>query len=103
MHTFFTIVFWLQVQPPPGFQPLPIKQEPTNVDPPGATPTSEPAVAEGTQGGVTPGSSHPIQEEPDHPGDKTATPAPGVSDFSCCMPLLPCTIQCKHCEHPTHF
>ena len=54
MHTFFTIVFWLQVQPPPGFQPLPIKQEPTDVDPPGAAPTLEPTVAEGTQGGGGP-------------------------------------------------
>ena len=38
MHTFFTIVFWLQVWPPPGFEPLAVKQEPMDEDPPGATP-----------------------------------------------------------------
>ena len=67
MHTLFTIVFWLQIQPPPGFKPLPVKQEPLDEDPPGATPMSEPAVMGGMQGEVTPGSSHPIQEEPDQP------------------------------------
>ena len=82
MHTFFTIVFWLQVRPPPGFEPLPVKQEPMDEDPPGATPTSEPAVTGGTQGEVTPGSSHAIQEETDQPGDKISTPAPGVSGLS---------------------
>ena len=51
-------------------------------DLPAATPTSEPAVTGGTQGEVTPGSSHAIQEEPDQPGDKISTPAPGVSGLS---------------------
>ena len=54
MYTLFTIVFWLQVRPPPGFQPLPVKQEPVDEDPPEAIPMSEPAVTGGTQGGGWP-------------------------------------------------
>ena len=93
----FTIVFWLQVRPPPGFQPLPIKQEPKDEDSTGAAPMLEPAVMGGMQEGVAPIDSHPVQEEPAKPTGRTDTPAPGVSGFNCCTPLLPCTVQCNHC------
>ena len=94
MHTLFTIVFWLQIRPPPGFLPIAVKQEPMDEDLPGATPTSEPAATGGMQGEVAPGGSHPTQEEPDH---KTTTPAPGVSGLGYFTLFLPCTVQCKHC------
>ena len=56
-----------------------------------------------TGGGVAPGSSHPAQEELEQPPNQQTTPAPGVSGLGYFTLFLPCTVQCNHCEHPTHF